>query len=66
MANSNIDQLKDWLRKQLDETYDDIRWCETHNTPANEERVNTLLFRKAWIQTELNNIYYTKGLSLNK
>jgi len=68
MANTinHTESLKDYLKVQLEETYDKILWAQQENHPSSKERVDTLLFRKVWIQTELNNIYYRKGLSLNK
>jgi hypothetical protein len=64
MKNSNIKELELYLQKQLDETYDEIRWAETHNHPANEALVEVLNYRKAFQLTQLDNLKYE--LSLNK
>jgi len=57
-TKTNIEYLKNYLNKQLDETYDEIRWCETNSTVVNDELKNVLIFRKAWLLNQLNNIYF--------
>ena len=58
---NNIEQLKDYLNKQLDETYDDIVWCKENSTPSNDELLSVLQFRKAWLKTQLDNIYFQQS-----
>jgi len=63
MANSNIEYLKEYLNQQLDSTYDEIREVESRlhtNTTGVNTEYGKLVFRKAWILNQLNNIYYNQ------
>lgn len=63
MANLNIEYLKEYLNQQLDSTYDEIREVESRlhtNTTGVNSEYGKLLFRKAWILNQLNNIYYNQ------
>jgi hypothetical protein len=62
--NNNIKQLELYLRKQLDETYDELRWAEMTYTTAAEALVDVLNYRKAFLLTQLDNLKFE--LSLNK
>ena len=57
-TNANIEYLKEYLNEQLDSTYNEIR-----ETIVKEE-YDKLLFRKAFLLTQLDNLQYQ--LSLNK
>jgi hypothetical protein len=59
--NNNIEKLKEYLNKQLDETYDGILWCKENSTPSNDELLSVLQFRKAWLKTQLDNIYFQQA-----
>jgi hypothetical protein len=64
MANSNIEYLKEYLNQQLDSTYDEIREVESRlhtNTTGVNTEYGKLVFRKAWILNQLNNIYYNQA-----
>lgn len=66
MANTinHTESLKDYLNVQLDETYDLIRETESRlhtNTTAVRAEYDKLLFRKVWLQTQLDNIYFTQA-----
>lgn len=67
MANSNIKYLSEYLNQQLDSTYDEIREVESRlhtNTTGVNSEYSKLLFRKAFLLTQLDNLQYE--LSLNK
>jgi hypothetical protein len=64
MANSNIEYLKEYLNQQLDSTYDEIREVESRlhtNTTGVNTEYGKLVFRKAWILNQLNNIYFNQA-----
>jgi len=66
MANTinHTESLKDYLNVQLDETYDLIRKTESRlhtNTTAVNTEYPKLLFRKAWLLNQLDNIYFTQS-----
>lgn len=68
MANTinHTESLKDYLNVQLDETYDLIRETESRlhtNTTAVTAEYNKLLFRKVWLQTQLDNIYFRDAIA---
>ena len=65
MQNSNIKELELYLQKQLDETYDEIREIISQNEDSYKEleTYQMLIFRKAWLLTQLDNIVYE--LSIN-
>jgi hypothetical protein len=56
--NNEKQALQNWLHKQIDETRDDIRWAESHNTPANEKEAFELKYRLSYLESELDNIMY--------
>jgi hypothetical protein len=61
---NHTDSLKDYLNVQLDETYDLIRETESRlhtDTTAVNTEYGKLLFRKAWLLNQLNNIYFTQS-----
>ena len=65
-SNANIKYLNEYLNQQLDSTYDEIREVESRlhtNTTAVNTEHSKLLYRKAWLLTQLDNIVYE--LSLN-
>jgi len=66
MQNSNIKELELYLQKQLDETYDEIREIISQNEDSYKEleTYQMLMFRKAFLLTQLDNLKYE--LSLNK
>jgi hypothetical protein len=63
MANTinHTESLKDYLKVQLEETYDRILWAQQENHPSSKERIDTLLFRKAWLLQQLNNTYFKQA-----
>jgi hypothetical protein len=66
MANSNIEYLNEYLNQQLDSTYDEIREIISQNEDSYKEleKYQNLMFKKAWLLTQLDNIVYE--LSINK
>ena len=66
MQNSNIKELELYLQTQLDETYDEIREIISQNEDSYKEleKYQILIFRKAFLLTQLDNLKYE--LSLNK
>ena len=66
MQNSNIKELELYLQTQLDETYDEIREIISQNEDSYKEleTYQMLMFRKAFLLTQLDNLKYE--LSLNK
>lgn len=56
--NNEQQALQNWFHKQIDETRDDIRWAESHNTPANETLVWELKYRLSYLESELDNLIY--------
>jgi len=66
MANTinHTESLKDYLNVQLDETYDLIRETESRlhtDTTAVNTEYGKLLFRKAWLLNQLDNIYFKQA-----
>ena len=58
------ESLKDYLNVQLDETYDLIRETESRlhtDTTAVNTEYGKLLFRKAWLLNQLDNIYFKQA-----
>jgi hypothetical protein len=65
--NANIEYLNEYLNQQLDSTYDEIREVESRlhtNTTGVNTEYGKLVFRKAFLLTQLDNLQYQ--LSLNK
>lgn len=61
---NHTESLKDYLNVQLDETYDLIRETESRlhtNTTAVNTEYGKLLFRKAWLLQQLDNIYFNQA-----
>jgi hypothetical protein len=63
-SNANIEYLKEYLNQQLNSTYDEIREVESRlhtNTTAVNTEYPKLLFRKAWLLQQLDNIYFKQA-----
>lgn len=56
--NNEQQALQNWLDNQIKETKDEITWCKTHNTPANETQLYVLKYRLSYLETELDNLIY--------
>lgn len=64
-SNANVKYLNQYLNQQLDSTYDEIREIISQNEDLYKEleTYQMLIFRKAWLLTQLDNIVYE--LSIN-
>ena len=62
-SNANIKYLSEYLNQQLDSTFDEITEIISENEDSYKEleKYQTLKFRKVWIQTQLQNIYFTQA-----
>jgi hypothetical protein len=56
--NNEQQALQNWLENQIKETKAEVKWCETHNTPANETQSYVLKYRLSYLESELDNLMY--------
>lgn len=63
--NQNLESLKDYLANQLNETNQSLRLFEIERKNADGEEIyQRLLFRKGWLQIQLDNIYINQSENL--
>lgn len=57
--NNNLEQIKEYLEKQLNETNQSLKLWEVERKYKDGEKIyQKYLFRKEWLETQLDNINY--------
>jgi len=62
--NNNIEKLKEYLSNELAKTYKEINEVKSRlhtNTTAVNQLHSELMFRKVWLQAQIDNIYFKQS-----